>query len=235
MTRAGKIVLEEVGRMFFTYTQASRQALDGLRSLSMLKWYVAHLILVVAYIFTKEIKESRETGNWDPILAVLVLFGADFFNETWNGWVFHLSNRSAVWTTPGPTALRVFVGWNIEIILGFALFGLIYYHSLLPEKQRKIVGLPNRWFFAVFFAVLAVIIEVALNAGHQLVWEYSWWKFTIGGIWLIFLLGYFYWFAAINVMLDMKTRRNKLVLIGVIWAVPVIMNVIALGILGWRY
>lgn len=221
--------------MFFTYTEASRQALQGLRALSMLKWYAVPLLIIVAYIFAKEIKDSRQTGNWDPILAVLVLLGADFFNETWNGWVFHLSNRSAVWTTPGPTALRIFVGWNIEIIFGFALFGLVYYHSLLPDEKRKILGLPNRWFFAIFFALLAVIIEVLLNGGHQLVWEYSWWKFTIGGIWLIYLVGYFYWFALINIMLGMKTRKNKLILIGVIWAVPVIMNVIGLGILGWRY
>jgi hypothetical protein len=201
----------------------------------MLKWYVVPLLLVVVYILTKEIKESRATGNWDPILAVLVLFGCDFFNETWNGWLFHLSHRSAVWTTPGDTALRVFVGWNIEIIFAFLLFGLIYYHSLLPERERKILGLPNRWFFAIFFAVLAVIIEVVLNRGGLLVWEYSLWKFSIGGIWLIFFLGYFYWFVAINIMLDMKTMKNKLIFVGVIYAVPIVLNVLGLGILGWRY
>ena len=221
--------------MFFTYTEASRKALEGLRAFSMLKWYIVPLVLVVAYILTKEIKESRATGNWDPILAVLVLVGCDLFNETWNGWVFHLSGRSAVWTTPGDTALRVFVGWNIEIILAFALFGLVYYHSLLPDRERKILGLPNRWFFAIFFAVLAVIIEVVLNHGKLLGWEYSWWKFSIGGIWLIFLIGYFYWFAFINIMLNMKFMKNKLIFVGVIYAFPIFLNVLALGILGWRY
>lgn len=221
--------------MFFTYTEASRGALDGLRDLSMLKWYIVPLLLVVAYIFAKEIKDSRSTGNWDPILAVLVLLGADFFNETWNGWVFHLSERSAVWTTPGDTALRVFVGWNVEIIFGFALFGLVYYHTLLPDRERRILGVPNRWFFAVFFAVLAVIIEIVLNIGDQLVWEYSWWKLSWGGVWLIFLVGYFYWFALINVMLGMKTMKSKLILVGAIYAVPVVMNILALGILRWQY
>ncbi|MHB8896779.1 MAG: hypothetical protein ACYC99_16615 [Candidatus Geothermincolia bacterium] len=221
--------------VFFTYTEASQKALIGLRDLHMLKWYVVPMILVVAYILTKEIKDSRGTGNWDPILAVLVLFGCDFFNETWNGWVFHLSNRSAVWTTPGPTGLRVFVGWNIEIILAFIIFGLVYYHSLLPDKKRRILGVPNRWFYAILFALMAVIIEVALNVGGHLVWEYSWWKFTIGGIWLIFFIGYFYWFVAIILMLNMKSMKNKLIFIGAIYAVPIIMNVLALGILGWRY
>jgi hypothetical protein len=221
--------------MFFTYTEASRRALVGLRDLHTLKWYAIPLLLIVVYIFTKEIKESRATKNWDPILAALVLFGCDFFNETWNGWVFHLSKRSAVWTTPGPSALKVTVGWNIEIIFAFALFGLVYYHSLLPDRETKILGLPNRWFFAIFFAILAVFIEVMLNFGGQLVWEYPWWFRSFGGIWLIFFLGYFYWFVAINIMLAMKKMKNKLIFVGVIYAVPIILNVIGLGILGWRY
>lgn len=221
--------------MLFAYTEASQKALVGLRDLHMLKWYAVPMLMVVAYIFAREIKDSRRTGNWDPILAVLVLFGADFFNETLNGWIFHLSGRSAIWTTPGDTALRIFVGWNLEIIFAFALFGLVYYHSLLPEKDRKLLGIPNRWFFAILFAVLAVIIEIALNLGGHLVWEYSWWKLTIGGVWLIFFLGYFYWFALINVMLDMKSTKDKLILIGAIFSVSIVMNVIGLGILGWRY
>ena len=221
--------------MLFAYTEASQQALVGLRDLSMIKWYAIPLLLVVVYIFAQEIKESRGTGNWDPILAALVLFGCDFFNETWNGWVFHLSERSAVWTTPGDTALRVMVGWNIEIIFTFALFGLVYYHFLLPDKETKILGLPNRWFFAIFSAALAVFIEIVLNIGNHLVWEYSWWNLSWGGVWLIFFLGYFYWFAAINFMLDMKTMKNKLTFIGIIWAIPIIMNVLALGILRWQY
>ncbi|MCJ7517431.1 MAG: hypothetical protein MUO18_05660, partial [Methanomassiliicoccales archaeon] len=85
------------------------------------------------------------------------------------------------------------------------------------------------------FAILAVIIEVALNIGGHLVWEYSWWNLSFGGIWLIFILGYFYWFVAINIMLDMKTMKNKLIFVGVIYAVPIFLNVLGLGILGWRY
>ncbi len=220
--------------MLFAYTEASQRALEGLRDFSLLKWYAVPMLLVVAYIYTMEIKKSRETGNWDPILAALVLFGCDFFNETWNGWVFHLSKRSAVWTAPGDTALRVTVGWNLEIIFAFALFGLVYYHSLLPDKERKILWLPNRWFYAIFFAVVAVIIEAVLNAGGHLVWEYPWWKRSFGGIWLIFLVGYFYWFVAINFMLDRKSMKGKLTCVGVIYAVPVVMTVLA-AILGFNY
>ncbi|MCK7507791.1 MAG: hypothetical protein MZV70_29560 [Desulfobacterales bacterium] len=72
------------------------------------------------------------------MLAGLTLFGMDFFNESWNGWVLALTGRSAVWTAPGDTALRTMVGWNIEIMFMFALAGLVYYHTLgRPERKRS--------------------------------------------------------------------------------------------------
>jgi len=220
--------------MFFQLTEASQKALEGLRDLHTLKWYAIPLLALVAYIYAREVKRSRETGNWDPLLAALLVFGCDFFNETWNGWVFHLSKRSAVWTTPGDTAYRMTVGWNIEIIFTFLLLGLAYYHSLLPDKERKILGIPNRWLLTAFFAAFCVFVEVLLNLGGHLVWEYPWWNRTFGGIWLIFILGYFYWFAAVNLMLEMKTLKGKLALLGGVYAVPLVMTFIAWGA-GFRY
>lgn len=41
------------------------------------------------------------------------LVGAGVFNESWNGWFMVLSGRSALWTTPGPTAFRTMVDWAI--------------------------------------------------------------------------------------------------------------------------
>ena len=86
-------------------TQASQTALNGLWDLTMLKWYVIPLLAIIIYIYVTEMKKARETGNWNAIFAGLTVFGMDFFNETWNGWVFHFTNHSAFWTTPGDTAL----------------------------------------------------------------------------------------------------------------------------------
>jgi hypothetical protein len=97
-------------------TSASQQTLGGLRDLKTLKWYVIALLAIVLYIYTAEMKKARQTGNWDAIFAGLTLFGLDFANETWNGWVFYLTERSVCWTVPGETALRIMMGWNIEII-----------------------------------------------------------------------------------------------------------------------
>jgi hypothetical protein len=82
-------------------TDASVRALQHLRDLSMLKWYVIPLLAIVLYIYAVEMHKARSSGNWDPVLAGLTLFGMDFFNETWNGWVLATSGHSAFWTAPG--------------------------------------------------------------------------------------------------------------------------------------
>ncbi len=88
-------------------TDATLKALDGLRDLSMLKWYVIPLMSFVFYVYTKEIKDARRSGNWNAVLAGLTILGVDFFNETWNSWVLVFSGRSAFWTAPGDTALTL--------------------------------------------------------------------------------------------------------------------------------
>ena len=174
-----------------TMTEATVQALNGMRDLSMIKWYVVTLLLIVLYIYAKEIKLARSTGNWNAVFAGLTLFGVDFFNETWNGWVMHFTQRSAFWTTPGDTAFRVMVGWNIEIILMFLIGGIVYYHTLSESTTEKIMGLSEKWFWAIGYSVFAVFVECLLNAGGHLIWESSFWNLSFRGVWLIFFFGYF--------------------------------------------
>ena len=215
-------------------TEATKQALDGLRDLSTLKWYVIPLLAIVFYIYTKEIKDARKTHSWDAVLAGLTVFGLDFFNETWNGWVMVLTGRSALWTAPGDTALRTMVGWNIEIMFMFLILGIIYYHSLSETKDKKILGINEKWAMAIGYTIVCVAVEVALNSAGLLVWEYPFWNASFAGIWLILLIGYFHFFVGAIIMIGLKKMRSKLTLLGIIYAVPIIMNVIG-GILGWRY
>ena len=74
-----------------------------------------------------------------------------------------------------------------------------------------------------------------MNIGGLLVWEYPFWNRSFAGIWLIFLFGYFEFFAAINVVLGLKTIQKKVSIIGIIYAVPVVMNVFGFAVMGWRY
>jgi hypothetical protein len=216
-------------------TEATVQALQGLRDLSTLKWYVIPLLAIVGYIYTMEIKKARESGAWEAVFAGLTVFGMDFFNETWNGWVMHLGQYSAVWTTPGDTALRTMVGWNIEIMFMFTLLGIIYYHSLLPDPKARILGIPNRWFWAVAMAAFCVFVEALLNIGGHLVWVYPWWMRSLAGLPLIFVFGYLHFFVAVIVMLSLKTTKARLIFVGAIYAVAITMNIVGLGILGFVY
>ena len=216
-------------------TSATEQALSGLRDLSMIKWYVIPLLSIVFYIYTREIKEARQTKNWDAVLAGLTIFGVDFFNETWNSWVMYLTQRSAFWTTPGDTALRTLVGWNIEIMFMFLILGIIYYHTLSESKKEKIFGVPEKWFWAIGYSAFCVFIECVLNIGGQLVWEYPFWNLSFKGIWLIFVLGYFIFFCAAILVISLKTLKSKIFTVGMIYAVPILMNILALGLWGWKY
>ena len=218
----------------YTMTQATIQALQGLRDLSMIKWYVIPLLAIVFYIYTREMKEARTSGNWNAIFAGLTIFGVDFFNETWNGWVMHLTQRSAVWTTPGDTALRTMVGWNIEIMFMFSILGIIFYHTL-TGKNIKILGIPEQWFWAIGYSAFCVFVECLLNVGGHLVWEYEYWRLSFKGVWLIFLFGYFHFFFFANIVIGLSTIKKKIIAVGIIYAVPIIMNIIALGFLGWMY
>ena len=216
-------------------TEASLRALEGLRDLSTIEWYVIPLLAIVFYIYTSEIKMARSSGNWDAVFAGLTVFGMDFINETWNGWVFHLTQHSAFWTTPGDSALRTMVGWNIEIMFMFAISGIIYYNTLSDDKAERILGLPNRWFWAIAYAGFCVFVECLLNMGGHLVWEYPWWNRSFSGVWLIFLFGYFHFYVAAIFVLSLKTNLSKALAVSSLYAIATIANVVCLEFLGWVY
>jgi hypothetical protein len=215
-------------------TVATLQALNGLRDLSMIKWYIIPLLAIVFYIYTKEIKLAKESGNWNAVFSGAAIFGVDFFNESWNGWVLHFTQRSAFWTTPGDTALRTMVGWNIEIMFMFAIVGIIFYNTLTENKKVKILGLPEMWFWAIGYSVFCVFVECLLNIGGHLVWEYPFWYLSLEGIPLIFLIGYFHFFCAAIWVITRKTMKAKISLLVFFYTVPIVMNVIAFAS-GWRY
>ena len=77
-------------------TAATRQALIGLRDFSTLQWYVIPFLAFVFFLYTMEIKKARTGGDWNPVFAAAAIFGADFFNESWNGWFMILSGMRAM-------------------------------------------------------------------------------------------------------------------------------------------
>jgi uncharacterized membrane protein len=89
---------------------------------------------------------------------------------------------------------------------------------MLPaDKNLKILGLPNRVFFAIAGSIFCVIIEVILNAAGVLTWEYPWWSRSAP--WLIFLIGYLPFFSMAFWVYDMKSLKSKLIATGVVWGI----------------
>jgi hypothetical protein len=215
-------------------TEATQRALSGLRDLSTLQWYAIPILAIVFYLYTMEIKRAREGGDWNAVLSAVAVFGADFLNESWNGWVLALSGRSALWTAPGPSALRTTVGWNLEIMFMFAVLGFVFYHSLSRKPGARILGLPEAWFFAILYTAVCVFVECCLNAAGLLVWEYPFWSRSLGGIWLILVLGYFWFFAWAILAITRKTLRGKLVVVAAPYAAAIALDLVAAG-LGWKY
>ena len=208
-------------------TEASRDALNILRDASLFQWYLVPLFALVVYVYAVEI----ERRNWSCVLAGLAFYGMDLFNEIWNALVLHFTDRSAVWTAPGATAYLIFVGLTIEITFMFAVAGVAFVKMLPADKSLKILGIPNRWFFAVANSILCVFVEVLLNRAGALVWEYPWWDFP--NIGLIVLCGYLPFMAVSFWVYDMEKLRNKIATVSVIGAVDLTAIILFAGLLGW--
>jgi hypothetical protein len=208
-------------------TESAEQALAILRDAGQFKWYVITLLAFIFYVYTVEVEKK----NWNFVLAGLAFWGMDWFNEIWNALVFHFNGYAPVWGAPGDTAYLILIGLNIEIMFMFAVSGVIWTKMLPPDKKTKILGIPNRAFFAVAGAAFCVFVEVLLNAANALTWDYSWW--SASSPWLIFVFGYLTFFVVAYWVFDMKTMRNKLITVGVIWGVVIVSLIVFIPILGW--
>ncbi len=209
-------------------TQYSIQSLGILRDPATFKWYVIPFLVMVIYIYHTQVAKK----NWSVVFAGLALWGMDWFNEIWNGLVFYFTQYAPVWGAPGgDTAYLILIGLNIEICFMFLILGIATTIILPEDKNMKILGMPNRWFFIIFFTTLSVIIEIILNALNALTWEYSWWRIKFPFI--IWLIGYFPFYLVAYWVHDMKTVKAKAITVGSILGFDLICLIVFMGILGW--
>lgn len=208
-------------------TEAASEALEILRDGSLFQWYVITLFAFVVYVYAVEV----ERANWDMVFAGLAFWGMDWFNEIWNGLVFHFTQYAPVWSAPGKTAYLILIGLNIEISFMFAIAGIGFAKLLPKDKRMNILGLPNRLFFAISGSLFCVFVEILLNSIGALVWDYPWW--SASAPWLIFLFGYLHFFLVSFWVFDMETLKRKVVTIAIIYAVDIAGLIVFMGILKW--
>jgi hypothetical protein len=208
-------------------TESALQALAILRDPSQFQWYVIPIFALVVYVYAVEI----ERENWSLVFAGLAYWGMDWFNEIWNGLVFHFTNYAPVWGAPGKTAYLVLIGLNIEIMFMFSIAGIAFSKMLPKDKGLKILGIPNRLFFAVAGSIFCVFVEILLNGADALTWEYPWWSATAP--WLIFLIGYLPFFLVSFWVFDMPTVQQKIKTVGFIFAFDIACLILFMGALKW--
>lgn len=216
-------------------TESARQALEGLRDPATMQWYAIPLLAIVFLIYAGEVQAARRSGQWNAVIAGATVFAADFVNETLNGWIFALSGYSALWLAPGPTALRTMVGWNMEIMFMFAILGIIYHRTLADDPAERVLGLPDRWFWAFGYSAVCVAVELFLNRGRLLIWDYAWWNKGPLSVLPIFVLGYLWFFLAAKFAIERPTLRARVAVPAVLVGVAVVLNIVGLGLLGLRY
>lgn len=216
-------------------TESAKQALVGLRDWTTLEWYVVPLLALVFLVYAHEIREARKTGDWDAVVAGATIFSADFVNESLNGWIFAASGHSALWLAPGPTAFRTLVGWNVEIMFMFLLLGIIYVKTLEDDPAKKLLGLPNRWFWALAYSATCVLVETFLNRGGKLVWDYPFWNRTPLALVPIFVFGYLWFFVAAKLAIERPTLRGKALVPVSLFGTAVALDVVGMGVLGFTY
>lgn len=208
-------------------TESAQQALSVLRNPETFQWYVIPLFALIVYVYAVEV----ERRNWSLVFAGLAFWGMDWFNEIWNGLVFHFTNRAPVWGTPGDSAYVLLIGLNIEICFMFAISGIAFGKMLPADKKQKVLGIPNRLFFAVAGSVFCVFVEVLLNLAGALTWDYSFWN--IGAPWLIFLIGYLPFFLVSFWVHDMESVKKQALITGGILAFDVVALLVFGVLLRW--
>jgi len=207
-------------------TESATQALSILRDASLFQWYVIPLFAFVVYVYSVEI----ERRNWNLVFAGLAFWGMDWINEIWNSLVLHFSGYAPMWGASAETAYLILVGLNVEIMFMFAIAGVAFGKMLPPDTKQKILGIPNRLFFAIANSAFCVIVEIWLNDIGALTWDWKYW--SASSPIPIFLFGYLHFFLVSYWVHDMKTVRAKAITVGIIFS-AVIVGLVVFGALGW--
>ena len=204
------------------HPEVTQTALVLLRNGQLFQWQVITLLALVVYVYANEIEKK----NWKPIAAGLALYMVHWFVEIVNGLIQHFSGH-ALWTVPGGTSFLLLIGVGVELSLMFSIAGLVL-SKLLPANPRlKILGVPNRLFFAVVNAAGFSIFEIFLVKTPAFAWVYPWW-----GAAPVFIAVYIPFFVVALFCYDWPPKVQRAV-IGSMAGVNAAMLIVFAGIFHW--
>lgn len=170
---------------------------------------------MVCGVYVPQIKKK----NWNGIAAALALYGVHWLYEICNAVICHIWDYPLWTVTQESTSFILLIGVCWELSLMFSIAG--FTADLLPEdKNKKIFGINNRWFFAIASALGFSLFEIFLASTPAFVWVYPWW-----GALPVFITVYIPFFLAAYLIYDAKPKTQKRFLASV-WGLVALLLVI---------
>ena len=206
--------------LFGDNSEAARAAVEAakeaVRSTANFDWtFIALLALVVCGVYVPQIKKK----NWNGIAAALALYGVHWLYEIGNAVICHIWDYPLWTVTLESTSFILLIGVCWELSLMFSIAG--FTADILPEdKNKKILGINNRWFFAVASALGFSLFEIFLASTPALVWVYPWW-----GALPVFITVYIPFFLAAYLIYDAKPKTQKTFL-SIVWGLVALLLII---------
>jgi len=196
---------------------AADAAKAAIRSSDNFHWTFIALLAFVVYVYANEIKNK----NYKAVAAGLSLYMVHWLYEIANAVICYASGY-ALWTvSPGSTSLILLIGVSWELSMMFSIAGLAMYKLLPEDPKKKILGINNRWLFAIGNAAFFSAVEIYLASTPAFIWVYPWW-----GAIPVFITTYIPFFLAAFLIPDAKEKTQKLFIGGL-----AALNIILLAIL----
>jgi hypothetical protein len=181
------------------YAVFAERAKSAVRSVDNFNWTFIALLALVVYVYASEIQKK----NFRAVAAGLALYTVHWFYEILNAVISTVSGY-ALWTvSPESTSFILLIGVSWELSMMFAFAGLTM-SKLLPENPRlKILGINNRWLFAVGNAAFFSAVEIFLASTPAFIWVYPWW-----GAIPVFVTTYIPFFLAAFLVPDLAPKKQ---------------------------
>ncbi|MFA5422074.1 MAG: hypothetical protein WC344_04810 [Bacilli bacterium] len=185
----------------------------SVRSTAEFNWTFIFIFAVVVFVYVNELKNK----NYRGIVAGLSLYGVHWLYEIANA-IIGKATGYALWTVSSlSTSFILLIGVSWELSMMFALAGIIMSKLLPDDPHKKILGINNRWLFAIGNAAFFALFEIFLAGTPAFIWVYPWW-----GAIPVFVTTYIPFFLAAFLVPDAKPKYQRIFLMAT-WGMVVIL------------
>lgn len=194
------------------YAAAAEAAIEAVRDPSNFHWAILTLFALVMITYCNEIKAK----NYAAVACALGLYSIHWLYEIANAVICHFTGY-ALWTvSPESTSFILLIGVSAELSLMFSVAGFTC--KLLPEdKDKKILGINNRWFFGIGFALFCSVFEIFLAWTPAFIWVYPWW-----GALPVFITTYIPFFVGAYLIYDLELKK-QIKVVGTMMAINILL------------